>query len=427
MRPEVGEQSITRKLNFQSAPADNPLKGFLPFRSDYGDAFPHSMEWDYFGLNELMDGMDSFKFDDEFEMSLKDVASRGHQLVMRVYLDYPGKATGVPKFLIDNGLTMRPYQDHGGGQSPDYGNEELIKALESFIAAFGRQYDGDPRIGFITVGLLGFWGEWHTFPHENWFANEVMQNRVLHAYTNAFTRTRLLVRLPYADGKTLPIGFHDDSFTFSTLPTIDWHFQSVLERAGVLDRWQTQPIGGELRPEFQSLIWKRPIPDDAKIEDFGECVRQTHCSWLINQRAFSEKLSDDERDRAIGGAQSLGYELHIAEVTLPAGPHDQAIEFTVKIENRGVAPFYYDWPVQLRLQQEGNEAVLLKPDWKLTSVLPGAAVVMSHTEDKAGLKAGACRASLRVVNSLNNGKRFHFANRGQGADGWLDLGEFALR
>jgi len=26
-----------------------------------------------------------------------------------------------------------------------------------------QRYDGDTRIGYIQLGLLGFWGEWHTW------------------------------------------------------------------------------------------------------------------------------------------------------------------------------------------------------------------------------------------------------------------------
>eukprot|EP01052_Picozoa_sp_SAG31_P004428 SAG31_NODE_183_length_20987_cov_8.711078_12_plen_46_part_00 len=44
--------------------------------------------------------------------------------------------------------------------SPNYADLHLIAALESFIAEFGRRYDADPRIGFVQVGLLGYWGEW---------------------------------------------------------------------------------------------------------------------------------------------------------------------------------------------------------------------------------------------------------------------------
>jgi hypothetical protein len=47
----------------------------------------------------------------------------------------------------------------GGGLTPDYGGEPLLSALVNFVAALGRKYDGDKRIAFIHLGLLGFWYE----------------------------------------------------------------------------------------------------------------------------------------------------------------------------------------------------------------------------------------------------------------------------
>jgi hypothetical protein len=62
----------------------------------------------------------------------------------------------------------------------------------------GVQYDGDPRIGFIEVGTLGFWGEWHTYPKTNLLnpslsAISTAMTKVLNAYQSAFTNTQLAV------------------------------------------------------------------------------------------------------------------------------------------------------------------------------------------------------------------------------------------
>lgn len=31
--------------------------------------------------------------------------------------------------------------------------------VDAFIHALGQRYDGDPRLGFVGLGLLGTWGE----------------------------------------------------------------------------------------------------------------------------------------------------------------------------------------------------------------------------------------------------------------------------
>lgn len=50
-------------------------------------------------------------------------------------------------------------------ETPDYEDKNLRRSIKSLVAALGKKYDGDPRIGFITAGLLGTWGEWHTYPN----------------------------------------------------------------------------------------------------------------------------------------------------------------------------------------------------------------------------------------------------------------------
>jgi len=417
VRPPKNQTPV--KLQYKQAPPDNPLKGFFPFRGDFGDTFPHSLEWAHFPLRDLMDGPDSFTFEKTFEPALMEIAARGHQTVLRIHVDQPGQPTGVPQFLLDGGLKMTAYDDHGGGQSPDYSDENLIKAFESFIRAFGKKYDGDPRIGFITVGLLGFWGEWHTYPHESWFPNEAIQNRVLNAYNQSFKKTKLMVRRPAANSPNLPIGYHDDSFAFSTLPTVEWHFVSLLRNAGLTNHWHMHPIGGEVRPELQTNIWMRPIPAEPKAEDFAECVRLTHASFLTGHRLFSTSLPDEDRKRAIEAAHSLGYEIHIAEVTIPEVRSGDPVEVILKVENRGVAPFYYDWEVQLEIN-----GVIAKTDLQLSKVLPGT--IAWRPSVKMELPVGEHTVKIRVVNPMKGGKQFHFANEEQGSDGWLELGSLRV-
>lgn len=423
--PDATGQAL---LAYASAPADNPLKGFLPYSGSYEN--PHSMEWFYVPLNELMGGPDSYTFDTGLEPKLADVASRGHQAVFRVFLDYPAKPSGIPGFLLKNGLKTYEYSDYGGGKSPDYNDPNLVSTLEKFIDEFGKRYDGDPRIGFITIGLLGFWGEWHTFPHSEWMASENTQNKVLYAFANAFKTTRLLARYPAADSSALNIGYHDDSFAFETLNTDSWRFMGRLEGAGLQDAWQTRPIGGELRPEVQSTIWDDP--PDSGAEDYDACIAQTHASWLLNQAFFTDSSFTGEKlDRAVEGAKKLGYELQVTAVELRGADRNGKFDVSVKMMNKGAAPFYYDWKVRLAAADPAGKLVKTwDTDWKITTVIPGEAdKQFSFTGDSTDLKKGKYKLLMQVVNPLSNGKELRFANKKQNADvdGWLTLIGFQVR
>ena len=421
MRSEQNQQQDW-EMEYVPAPVDNPLKGFFPYRGDHGTNFPHSMEWDRFALNKLVTGEGVYDFA-PLEEALGDVASRGHQLVMRVYLDYPTLESGVPKYLVEGGLEIRDYEAHGGGSSPNYDDERLVAALEAFVFEFGKRYDGDPRLGFITVGLLGMWGEWHTFPHEDWFAGEETQKRVLKAYTAAFENTKLLVRRPAGGSPMLPIGYHDDSFAFSTLPTIDWHFVSQLRSSAVTNHWRRLPVGGEIRPEIQKAIWQDPVPTEVKTEDFDECVKQTHCSWLLAHELFVNRLPAADHERAVTGAWSLGYELHVASVRVATT--NAGVAITLSIENRGVAPFYYDWPVVLMVRDEaGNETSHATP-WQLTGILPGEPVEWSIVVE-GDFASGSHELKIKVQQPMKKGVPFRFANRQSHTESSLTLGAIQL-
>ncbi len=195
---QQGHEPLTVSFAPDLARTDhNPLRGFFTAYA-WGDPVtdhPASLEFAYVPLAVLMSGPESFAFETGLEPLLVAAEARGHQLVFRPYLDYPGLPSGLPDFL-EGTVDLQPYADHGGGLSPDYGHPELQAALLDFIAALGARYDGDPRLAVVQLGLLGFWGEWHTWPHSDWFADPLFQQEVLQAYDDAFSTTLLQTRYP---------------------------------------------------------------------------------------------------------------------------------------------------------------------------------------------------------------------------------------
>ena len=95
-------------FKYKPAPVDNPLKGLVPYASPGDDKrklFPHSMEFNYLPLSDLMLGMNQFDWE-PLERLLDDVASRGHQTVFRVWMVYPGHDDGIPAFLVRDGVKV---------------------------------------------------------------------------------------------------------------------------------------------------------------------------------------------------------------------------------------------------------------------------------------------------------------------------------
>lgn len=351
----VPEENIEFEVNFTfdlHRTAENPLRGFYT-NYDWGEPvydFPASLEFAYIPLSELMSGPSNFTFDTGLEPRLIAAEERAHQLILRPYIDYPNKASGLPSFLEDQ-IEMRSYSDHGGGMSPDYNNSQLRAALSSFIQAFGQAYDGDNRIAVIQLGLLGFWGEWHTWPHSEWFPGDEYLTEILDTYDQSFNQTLLQVRYPVANSPDLKIGFHDDSFAHSTIGDVEWYFHPRLVTSGADEHWKNSPVGGELRPEVQQSIFE--ANSNSQHQNFSQCVEKTHASMLLNYAAFSGGLnSTNETQNAENAALLLGYALHVSHANLS----DNQLNLT--IENRGIAPFYY--PLSVHLTDSENTTLTLE-------------------------------------------------------------------
>lgn len=438
--PAAAEAVILRPA-YAPGPADNPLKGFVPYAGQ-GREFPHSLEFNYLSLASVMTGPTNFNWA-PLERLLDGIAARGCQSVFRIYMEYPRKQSGVPEYLIQSGVTLRawtntntqpfpPALDH----TPDYEDPRLRAALTNFIAALGARYDGDPRIGFITAGLLGTWGEWHCHPHTDWFASKTVQAEVMDAYEAAFKKTPVLLRYPagdddyaHAPNSQRRMGYHDDSFAWATLDTgrkkEDWFYLAALRKAGpnAMGRWKTAPIGGEVRPELWPCLWSNEGCKEG--QDFAQCVRETHATWLM-ESSTSRPLCPEARERALAAARSLGYELQVVQAT--ASWKGRALEVSVTLTNRGVAPFYADWPVQvLAIDSSGSESVGELPS-VLKTLLPTTTSTRIVTLDCGKLSPGEIRLLLGIPNPLPGGKPLRFAN----ADpeplrpGWLTLGKLQI-
>jgi hypothetical protein len=378
-----------------------------------------------------------------FEAKLAAAASRGHQFIARFYLEWPGRKTGVPAFLIDSGLRMRTWtntntQPHPPAidQTPDYEDPRLRAALTHFIQALGQRYDGDPRLGFVELGLLGTWGEWHNHPRNEWFASKTVQTEIMDAFEAAFKQTRLVARYPagpedakHADNSHRAFGYHDDSFAWATVHTgkssESWFFETLLRKAGATGKWRAQPIGGEVRPEVWKCLFDEPSCAP-KGQEFDRCLEATHVSWLCNEGVFRGSIQGAARERALKATQRMGYELHIARADLTL--HQETLAVAITVTNTGVAPYYYNWPVELgALDARGSLTQTWTTDWQLTGIQPGIPSALWHFQAPiASLKPGPHQLLLRVPNPLPEGSPLKFANRSQDEhrQGWLTLGTF---
>jgi Malectin domain len=337
----------------------NPLKGLVASPSWTGGntkcTIPNSLEFTYMGMNSVMKGDNQFDWT-ALDKTLTDAAGRNNHVIWRIYVDYPGWPFALPQYLIDAGVKLVP---RGNGEvSPQYDDVKLLRAFEQLIAAMGARYDGHKSIGFIQLGLLGKWGEWHTYP-ESGLMSDATGSKVIEWYKNAFKTTKLQTRGSSQASIAAGMGLHDDSFAYSTLGTTSWFFWPRVVIANHTEFWKKGVMGGETRPEIQNEVFDpnyKPGSDMYK-QDFMQCVETTHATYMFTHAAFiTNNFVGTELENAKKAHARMGYNFHLSNVAVSASTGGTVI-VDVTIKQVGVAPFYY--PLSLALNCSGTYATLL--------------------------------------------------------------------
>lgn len=461
-------------LTAAPAPLDNPLKGWARFYSpgaNQNTGYPHALTWGYFGLSEIMTNASNcggYNWSIVDSM-LAETAANGNQAAIRIYLTYPGGTGTHPANAIPpcfNGNVAMRSDTYWNVTHPDYDSAYALNALKNFIAAFGARYDGDARLGFIHLGLVGLWGEWHTWPYDtdtgdgrpNYMPTDANGAQLIAAYDAAFNRTKLEIRYPAAAGGAAgsrDIGYHDDSFCFRegsplqgvTLPVSLGgasyaQLQSNLD-TGTENKWITNSIGGELRPEIQVEAFRSWPDGSGAVDNLKACIELSHATWLMNEQSGNYSAGDANVAAAV---RLMGYNLAVDNAYF-TNTASGSTNVGVQISNSGVAPFSYPWTVTLGLKNGAGSVVRTwDTPWDLRTVQPltirnfpdwnagadpsyrdfGRRQYFQQNVDLSGVAPGGYQWVLRVKNPLEavnaNAKKLRFANATQQADGWLGLG-----
>ncbi|HXT57874.1 MAG TPA: DUF4832 domain-containing protein [Pirellulales bacterium] len=409
VRPGVAEGAL-----------DNPLKGWCPY-TDAGDIqFPYSMVFFPVAWKELEPREGQYAFDKWEKEAWSAEKARGKHVVFRIYADMPGRPTGMPQWLIDKGVRLTAYADHGGGQSPDYDHPKMASAMEKLIAALGRRYDDHPRVAFIQLGLLGFWGEWHTYPRNELFASPATQKRVIDAYHKAFSKKRLMARNPadYA-GKQIWLGFHDDMLPEDTDGPEGWKFLPRLRSSGRTENWKRAAFGGEMVFNGNQR-WL-----GADFAHMLKMVEDAHFSWVGPYCPALEPAPTQQfTQRAARLVRLMGYQFSLSEIRYDAEPVVGGdLKIAIQGENQGVAPFYYPWALEFALlDRAGKPVARLAAQWDVRKWLPGRfseSAVLGPLPSVAA--PGDYQLAMGIIDPWTKRPSIQLANDLKRQDGWTIL------
>lgn len=402
-------------------PLDNPLKGWCTYTNAGTIHQPYSMVFQYISWRELEPAEGDFRFE-EWEKSWDSEKAKDKHVIFRVWVDYPKKPSGLPDWLRKAGVKETAYDEHGGGKSPDYDDPRMIASMERMIAALGNRYNNNPRIAFVQLGLLGFWGEWHTYPYSKMYASPETERRIIEAYKKAFPDKSLMVRNAkgYA-GQQVWIGFHDDMFPEDTDNGKDWSFLAGMRKAHRTENWQVAVVGGEMVPG-NAERWLGQEFDTTLV-----MLERSHFTWVGPYSPALARTKDEQfRRRSEELIRKMGYEFQISEVTHPASVQaNQSVRLSLTGKNLGVAPFYYPWSVEWALLDSSGEVVSLqKTDWDIRKWIPGSfseAVITSFD-----VPTGKYHLGLGIRDPWKDRPAIRFANDLPVMNGWTILSKIEI-
>jgi hypothetical protein len=398
-------------------PLDNPLKGWCTYTDAGPIRQPYSMVFLYSSWKDLEPEPGRYAFDRWESTAWSVPEAKGKHVVLRVYVDYPTKPSGLPDWLKAQGVKLTPYSDHGGGLSPDYDDPQMVSAMIRFIEAMGRRYDLDPRVGFIQLGMLGFWGEWHTYPQGKLYASTETEQKVIEAYHRAFPHKILLARTARGNaGKQPWIGFHDDMFPEDTDNGQDWSFLAVIRASSRGDNWKKASIGGEMVPGA-AKTW---LID--RYDQTANMVKRAHFSWVgPYSPAIDRSTSPVFKERSEALVRLMGYQFRLDEVKHPASvATGKTLSVAIQGTNEGVAPFPYPWPVEISLIDAGGKVVGKFPiDNDVRTWLPGGFVVDATV--KVDVPPGRYKLALGISDPWTKRPAVGFASKLPRLEGWTVL------
>ena len=325
----------------------NPFKGFRPgtspraFKHEYATLTRCYLKW-----NELEnDETDTIgKIKKVCDEKWMDMEKHSIKVIPRVYLDWDGKK-GNEYWPADM-------------QTGDYSGDQFRRRVIRLVQRLGQCWDNDPRVAWVQLGIIGYWGE-----HHNPSPDDEMQKLLGDVFTQAFKTKKVTVRHPW-EFTDYEFGIYWDSWAH--IQQVQSHGKGIAELNNNQGRWKRCPIGGECAYNW-GRYGQQPgdnpndtLRDPSHLNWLLYTIRWLHCSnlgWVASYDA-----SDPQVQQGAEQVQkAFGYRFVVDEVRYPVVlSTDQTFTVTFSVRNVGSAPFYYNWPVEISLLDPKSKEVIWK-------------------------------------------------------------------
>jgi len=369
-------------------PDKNPLKGWNS--GWWVDKEIASVGFQYIPWKDFEPVDDQFDFAAVEEIIARP-GSRGRHLILRLYADWQGDdaSSFAPAWLYSDLGVARMF-DSTGRYVTDYNDSNFLAEAKEAIQALGERYDDDPRSYAFELGVIGYWGEWHTFSFNGDFTlSDETKSFILNAYSESFTHAKLMGRYPWREplsGAT-NIGYHNDFFR---LVEHSHEFdQSILDQS----KWLNGPIGGEMPPSIVQSEQDKRFQTSAGLD----VIRKGHYSTMKPQDwPCEENSANCQGFMQMHKLMGYNYQIERAEFATEISKQEE-LSIDIRGTNIGVAPMYYPWEVQLALLQADTIAALSKVETDLRDIADSSSFTWSATLDPTNLAADSYTLGIRII------------------------------
>ncbi|MDY7574084.1 DUF4832 domain-containing protein [Actimicrobium sp. CCI2.3] len=366
--PSPNPPTTAHTYKFNNGPLKNPLKGWS------GAQFYTNPEWtvghqyiDWSGF-EPSQGHFDYPF---VENIINQPGSKGKHVVLRLFCDFWSNVpTHCPQWIRDQ-IGVATITGKDNAKITDYNDTRYVDRAKSAIAALAYQYDKDPRVMAFELGLLGYFGEWHTARFTNldgsgYNISTDTKSAILNAYETNFTQKKLEGRYPWDETlkKSTRIGFHNDVFNPNNSQSNDFN-NNIFDHPDLV---KYGPIGGEV-PDRNNDELKAEKP--LLLHGAGATmINNGHYSYMF-AGAYNVNPGETDYDKFLDLSKLMGYNYQIKSANFADTLSKQDTMYVdIEVENIGVAPISYDWNVEFALLNNKYEPVTSsQADCSLTKVL----------------------------------------------------------
>jgi hypothetical protein len=368
-----------------------------------------SLEFSYCLPCAVVKGKTDDKIDydwSSFEKMLDDIASRGHQAIVRFRIEYPNEtiknapnctekvkgATAVPNYIKANKSYTETYSEDPGGDGPtyyaDWSNKELQWFYKQFYTDFAAKYDKDPRIAFVQAGF-GHWAEYHiygtTLKLDTNFASKDYQSTFLQHLDTLFQETPWSISIDAADKNYTPIagnktllalgfGLFDDSFMHKEhdISQGDGDNEKNWQTIGE-NRWKSAPAGGEISYYDSKDQHEFLNPAGLYGVTWEDAAAKYHMTYVIGNDAPEGSYAT--KDRVYEASSYAGYKFEITGYAV------NKISAAVRVKNIGIAPLYHNAYVTVKGVRSEKSLKGLLPGKEATFTVAGIQIGDSESPE----------------------------------------------